>query len=60
MILVHDIGSTYHVPMLLEQQGVISLLTGLLILEKLGVSEALRKQGDETWKAWKSLTGAPP
>ncbi|CRG87741.1 CTP synthase [Talaromyces islandicus] len=57
VIVVHDIESTYRVPMLLKEQKVPSLLTNILNLEKLGISEAQRKRGDETWKAWGSLTG---
>jgi CTP synthase len=57
VIVVHDIESTYRVPMLLKQQKVTSLLTSMFNLEKLEISEAQRKQGGETWMAWEALTG---
>ena len=44
--------------MLLKEQKVVSLLTDLLSLEKLDISNTHKARGEETWKAWKSLTGA--
>lgn len=60
VVAVHDVASTYHVPMLLEQQQLIPLLTELLDLKQLEITAAMRKQGQKTWTAWKSLTGSPP
>lgn len=60
VIAVHDVESTYHVPMLLEQQQLIPLLTTLLDLKQLDITPALRMQGQKTWTAWKSLTGSSP
>ena len=58
MIAVHDVTSTYHVPMLLEKQGLISLLQNILRLDALTISPNLVKKGAKTWTHWKSLTGS--
>ncbi|RVX73452.1 CTP synthase [Exophiala mesophila] len=56
VIAVHDVTSTYHVPMLLEQQGLLTQLRGLLGLESYQISPALVKKGLSIWHDWKALT----
>ena len=56
VVAVHDVSSTYHVPLLLEQQGLVGLLTKILRLDALTISPTLTKRGRATWSAWKSLT----
>ncbi|MCJ1417599.1 CTP synthase ura7 [Xylographa parallela] len=58
VIAVHDVSSTYHVPMLLEKQGLIPLLQNILRLDALTISPSLINKGAGTWTQWKSLTGA--
>lgn len=56
VIAVHDVSSTYHVPLLLEQQGLIPLLRSLFRLDLSAISPTLRKKGQRTWQEWKTLT----
>ena len=58
VIAVHDVESTYHVPMLLEKQGLIPLLETILRLDTLTIPPSLAEKGAATWKAWKSLTSS--
>ncbi len=53
---VHDVNSTYHVPLLLEKQGLVPLLRDILRLDALSLSPTLVQKGDQTWNAWKTLT----
>ena len=57
VVAVHDVSSTYHVPMLLEKQGLVPLLQRILRLEAIPIPPNLVKKGSNTWQAWKSLTG---
>lgn len=56
VIAVHDVTSTYHVPLLLEKQGLISTLRTILSLNTLNVPQSLFKRGQQTWSEWKNLT----
>ena len=55
VVAVHDVTSTYHVPMLLEQQGLIVSLQDILRLHVLTISPALSKKGAQMWQPWKTL-----
>ena len=55
---MHDVSSTYHVPLLLETQGLIDLLTRILRLDALSIPSSLVKKGAATWSAWKALTAS--
>ncbi|KAG6999376.1 CTP synthase [Physcia stellaris] len=56
VVAVHDVSSTYHVPVLLESQGMLKTLRDILRLNELDVSPSLLKKGHQTWHAWKTLT----
>ena len=56
VIAVHDVSSTYHVPLLLEQQGLIPQLISLFHLEDYPISPSLISKGQGIWYNWKSLT----
>lgn len=56
VIAVHDVNSTYHVPLLLDNQNMIQLLTETLQLDKITVAPAHFEKGQRTWKEWKALT----
>ncbi|KAK0120710.1 CTP synthase ura7 [Cadophora gregata f. sp. sojae] len=56
VIAVHDVPSTYHVPMVLEKQGLITSLTKILSLDDLKVPSKLKLRGATTWEMWKSST----
>lgn len=56
VIAVHDVTSTYHVPLLLEQQGLVKQLTNLFRLSDYAIQQPLVKKGQQIWSSWKSLT----
>ncbi|KAI9840352.1 MAG: CTP synthase ura7 [Thelocarpon superellum] len=58
VVAVHDVSSTYHVPLLLEKQGLIGLLRNILRLDAVVISPTLRTRGQQTWHEWKRLTVA--
>jgi len=53
---VHDVSSIYHVPLLLQSQGITEYLQKRLRLDKINVSEAMRVQGESLEKRWKEMT----
>ncbi|EXJ82732.1 CTP synthase [Capronia epimyces CBS 606.96] len=56
IISVHNVESTYRVPMLLEQQGLLTVLKRLFDLESYPISKPLKEKGERLWKDWKALT----
>ena len=56
VIGVHDVSSTYHVPLLLRQQKIIEYLTKRLGLGGITASQRQRSQGEVRWGRWKNLT----
>ncbi|KAE8454040.1 CTP synthase ura7 [Mollisiaceae sp. DMI_Dod_QoI] len=56
VVAVHDVSSVYHVPMLLEQQGLIASLNKILNLDRLKISQEMILRGANSWEAWKSNT----
>ena len=56
VVAVHDVPSTYHVPMVLEKQGLVTSLTKILNLDKLDIPSKLKLRGATTWEMWKSST----
>lgn len=56
VIAVHDVTSTYHVPLLLEKQGLINQLSELFRLKDYKIEKSLVTKGAKIWNAWKSLT----
>ncbi|KAI9826406.1 MAG: CTP synthase ura7 [Thelocarpon impressellum] len=58
VVAVHDVSSTYHVPLLLERQGLVGLLRRILHLDGLAIAPALLERGQATWREWKRLTVA--
>ena len=58
VIAVHDVESTYHVPMLLEKQGLNDLLSKGLRLDLIDIAPKLQARGAAIWSEWKTLTGA--
>lgn len=58
VVAVHDVESTYHVPLLLETQGLIPLLRDILRLDALLISPFLVDKGTRTWNSWKHLTSS--
>jgi CTP synthase len=56
VLAVHDVSSTYHVPLLLENQGLIPQLSSLFRLDSYTISPGLVAKGQSTWHDWKALT----
>ncbi|KAF3484093.1 CTP synthase [Arthroderma uncinatum] len=56
VIGVHDVASTYHVPLLLEQQGFLGQLRSILKIDDLTIPQTSIDKGQNTWKKWKALT----
>ena len=56
VIAVHDVTSTYHVPLLLEKQGIVTQLSSLFSLSSYKISPTLTTKGQSIWHDWKSLT----
>lgn len=52
---MHDVASTYHVPLLLETQGLFPLLREILRLDAISIPPSLASKGAQTWSAWKKL-----
>lgn len=58
VIAVHDVPSTYHVPLLLASQGLIPTLWNVLRLDALSIPSSQISSGAKTWTKWKTLTTA--
>ncbi|OBT83898.1 hypothetical protein VE02_08408 [Pseudogymnoascus sp. 03VT05] len=56
IIAVHNVPSTYHVPALLEDQGLLPSITKLLRLDLLEKTPQQTAKGAKIWKDWKALT----
>ncbi|KAF8477598.1 CTP synthase [Kalaharituber pfeilii] len=56
VLAVHDCNSTYHVPLLLEQQQLISLLRTTLKFDELLLQPRLVEKGKAIWNEWRELT----
>ncbi|KUJ09165.1 CTP synthase [Mollisia scopiformis] len=52
VLTVRDMQTVYQVPLLLEQQGLVTQLTSALQLDKLAISSALVAKGADLWKLW--------
>ncbi|KAG8710367.1 CTP synthase ura7 [Ceratobasidium sp. 395] len=53
---VHDLASVYHVPLLLQSQGIVQFLQKRLELNAVTTSPALVEKGADLAKRWKALT----
>lgn len=56
VIAVHDVPSTYRVPVLLEEQGLVSRLQEILQIDSLNPTAAMQDRGRAIWSSWKALT----
>ena len=55
VLAVHDMPSTYQVPLLLREQNLDELMTEALGLEKVEIEPALREKGVRIWENWRQL-----
>jgi CTP synthase len=58
VIAVHNVASTYHVPLLLEKQGLVTTVVDILKLDAVPKTSALVNRGQRTWIEWKTLTSS--
>ncbi|KAI9298539.1 CTP synthase [Neoconidiobolus thromboides FSU 785] len=56
VLAVHDVSSVYHVPVLLESQGVVDILEKRLKLNEIKVSNEMKLNGRNLWSRWTKLT----
>jgi CTP synthase len=56
VIAVHNVSSTYHVPLLLEKQGLLPIIRDILKLDLIPKAPTLVLRGQATWQEWKTLT----
>lgn len=55
VVAVHNVSTTYHVPMLLEKQNLLNTLRDLLDLPSIKIPAPRIEQGGQMWKDWVSL-----
>lgn len=53
---VHNVSSTYHVPLLMKDQGLIDFLAKKLDLGSVKITKELKQSGDNLAVRWKALT----
>lgn len=53
---VHDVSSVYHVPLLLESQGLVGFLTRRLQLAKIDIPRQWLERGRSLHQRWGELT----
>lgn len=53
---VHNVSSTYHVPLLLREQGLLEFFQKRLNLGQIPVGPELKKRGASLLERWKGLT----
>ncbi|EEH23286.2 CTP synthase [Paracoccidioides brasiliensis Pb03] len=58
VLTVHNVSTTYHVPVLLENQGVLSTINRILQLDAIQIPKLLLEKGTTTWTEWKSLASS--
>lgn len=58
IIAVHNVPSTYLVPALLEDQGLLSSISKVLRLDLLAKTPQLTANGAGMWRDWKALTAS--
>ncbi|THX91576.1 CTP synthase [Aureobasidium pullulans] len=55
VLVVRDMPSTYQVPILLQEQGLLQSLTDILRIDAMTISPALAAKGTEIWTTWNNL-----
>ncbi|KAF7968524.1 hypothetical protein HWV62_30177 [Athelia sp. TMB] len=53
---VHDVSSVYHVPLLLQSQGLVPYLRKRLNLDALTITKEMTEKGESLEKRWKYMT----
>lgn len=55
VIAVHNVASTYHVPLLLEKQKMVAKLREILKLDEVVKADAIVAKGLKVWRDWKAM-----
>ncbi|KAI4767044.1 CTP synthase [Aureobasidium sp. EXF-12344] len=55
VLVVRDMPTTYQVPILLQEQGLLQSLKDILRIDALTISPALATKGAEIWATWNEL-----
>lgn len=55
VLAVRDMPSTYQVPLLLEEQGLVKLFSDVLRLDLVTINPVLASKGADIWNTWKEL-----
>lgn len=58
VIAIRDVNSTYHVPLLLQEQKMMKFLSNKLSLNPESLASAARAKGDRLMSSWRVLTSA--
>ena len=53
---VHDVTSVYHVPLLLQAQGIVEFLRKRLKLQKVNITKKMGDKEKSLGKRWKDIT----
>ena len=53
---VHDVTSVYHVPLLLQSQGIVEFLKRRLNLSSLDLKSEMLERGTSLERRWKTIT----
>jgi CTP synthase len=53
---VHDVTSVYHVPLLLQSQGIVTFLKRRLNLPSLDLTSNMLERGTTLERRWKTIT----
>ena len=53
---VHDVTSVYHVPLLLQSQGIVEYLRKRLSLGNVPITKEMSEKGASLGKRWKAMT----
>lgn len=54
---VHDVSSVYHVPLLLQSQGIVGFLQRRLNLSSIPYTPVMKQRGSDLEARWRALTG---
>lgn len=58
VIAIRDVNSTYHVPLLLQEQKMMKFLSKKLALDHLLLAADVRAKGEQLLSSWRTLTSA--
>lgn len=56
VLAVHNVLTTYHVPLLLHEQNLINTISELLDLQQIHIPEPRVVEGKQIWENWIDLT----